>query len=254
METIMSRTLSVHNEHEVLLKLETAGLNDDLAQRIISSKGNELAAKVIRLIENGGFEPSISQKRAREIMGRNYFGIEEAIKHFGVSPSRQQLYALADISLTEAELEACKNTHVLVAVFPLSILEIRGKVTSKLFYDHSWYNKESFAKDRGDVSWQLVRKTPVENSTSKTWPEQQALLAKNEEIPTARTMAYAIIGHYLATNERLLENIYVRCFDVDSEGDRVYVGDFASSGLVVDGRWDDYRYGYIGVSSARKFN
>lgn len=31
METIVSRTLSVHKEHEVLLKLEAAGLNDVLA-------------------------------------------------------------------------------------------------------------------------------------------------------------------------------------------------------------------------------
>ncbi|MCH7529720.1 hypothetical protein IIB50_01230, partial [Patescibacteria group bacterium] len=52
---MVSRTLSVHKEHEVLLKLETAGLNDELAQRVIDSKGNDLAAKVVRLIENGGF-------------------------------------------------------------------------------------------------------------------------------------------------------------------------------------------------------
>ena len=30
MEAIVSRTLSVHKEHEVLLKLEAAGLCDDL--------------------------------------------------------------------------------------------------------------------------------------------------------------------------------------------------------------------------------
>ena len=67
----VSRTLSVHKEHEVLLKLEAAGLDDDLAQKIIDSKDNDLAAKVIRLIQNGGFEATTSQKRAREIMGTN---------------------------------------------------------------------------------------------------------------------------------------------------------------------------------------
>lgn len=74
--------LSVHKEHEVLLKLEAAGLNDDLVQKIVDSKDNDLATKVIRLIRNGGFEPTTSQKRAREVMGRNYFGIEEAIKYW----------------------------------------------------------------------------------------------------------------------------------------------------------------------------
>ena len=143
-----------------------------------------------------------------------------------------------------------------MAVFPLSILEIRGKVPAdqRLFYAQDWYNKESFAKDRGDVSWQLVRKTPVESSTSKTWDEQQALLAKNEETPTARVMVYTIIGHFLATGERLFERIYVRCSDVDSDGFRVDVGRFVVNGLIVSDYWDGNRRGDIGVASARKFD
>lgn len=96
--TIVSRTLSVHKEHEVLLKLEAAGFTDELAQRVIDSKGNDLATKVVRLVSNGGFEPTTSQKRAREIMGRNYFGVEEAIRHFGVNPSRQQIAGLSEIA------------------------------------------------------------------------------------------------------------------------------------------------------------
>lgn len=118
------RTLSVHKEHELLLRLESAGLVDDLAQRVIDSPENGLAQKIVRLIENGGFEPTTSQKRAREIMGRNFFGVEEAIKHFGVNPSRSQLAALAEIPWSEEVLAACRDTHVLVAVLPLSILEI----------------------------------------------------------------------------------------------------------------------------------
>ena len=254
--TMVSRTLSVHKEHEVLLKLETAGLTDELAQRVIDSKGNDLAMKVVRLISNGGYEVTTNHKRAQEIMGRNYFGIEEAIRHFGVNPSRQQLAALSEVPFTEATLEECKNTHILVAVFPLSILEIRGKVpgSQRLFYNQDWYNRESFAKNRGKTEWHLVRKTPVDNSTSKTWNEQQALLAKNDEAPTARVMVYTIIGHYLATGERLFEQIYVRCSDVDSRGARVYVGGFVSHGLYVNYYWYDHRYDFIGVASARKSN
>jgi hypothetical protein len=246
------RTISVHNEHEFLLKMEKAGLTDELAQKVIDSKGNDLATKVVRLIWNNGFEPSTSHKRAREIMGKNFFGVEEAIKHFGVNPSKQQFAALAEVPFTEAVLEEYKNTHVLVAVFPLSILEIRGKMTSKLFYDQSWYNQESFAKDRGDVNWQLVRKTPVEKSTSKNWNEQQAILAKNEETPKAQVMVYTIIGHFLATGERLFEHVYVRCSDVGSDGYRVYVGYFDSSGLRVNGYWNGLRNDNLGVASVRK--
>ena len=192
--------------------------------------------------------------RAREIMGRNMFGIEEAIKHFGVNPSKDQLAALAEVTFSEQELSGKKDTHVLVAVFPLSILEIRGKVAeSSLFYDQDWYNKEAFAKGKGILSWHLVRKTPVANSTSKRWDEQQALLAKNEQTPTAQVMVYTIIGQYLATGERLFENVYVRCSDLGSDSNRVYVGLFDSRGLDVVNFWDVSRGDSLGVASSRKF-
>ena len=219
------------------------------------SKGNDLATKVVRLIQNSGFEPTISQKRAREIMGRSFFGVEEAIKHFGVNPTPQQLAALSEIPFSEAMLEQSKNTHVLVAVFPLSILEIRGKVEHELFFNHedAWYNKQSFAKEHGEVTWQLVHKTPVDNSTSKNWQEQQALLGKNDEVPSAQVMVYTIIGHYLATGERLFEHIYVRTSSVDSGGDRIGVGLFDSGSLRFNNYWNDGRGDRLGVSSARKF-
>ncbi|MFA6228179.1 MAG: hypothetical protein WC668_03240 [Patescibacteria group bacterium] len=193
--------------------------------------------------------------RAREIMGTNMFGVEEAMKHFGVNPSKAQLAALAEIPFSEAVLEQCKNTHVLVAVFPLSILDIRSKANvKKLFYDQSWYNGESFAKSRGKIGWQLVRKTPVSNSTSKNWSEQQALISQDDETPTAQVLAYTIIGHFLATGERLFERIYVRTSSVGSGGSRVPLGDFAAAGLRVYGSWDDHRDGDLAVSSARKSN
>jgi len=253
MKTMVSRTLSVHKEHELLLKLETAGLTEPLAQKVIDSKGNELAAKVVKFIQNGGFEPTTSQKRAREIMGKNFFGVEETIQHFGVNPTRQQTLVLSEIPFSEAVLQEAKDTHVLVAVFPLSVLEIRGKMDSKLFYDQSWYNKESFAKERGEASWQLVRKTPVDNSVSKNWEEQQALIGEDDEVPTAQVMVYTIIGHYLATGERLFEHIYVRTSSVGSGGYRVDVGDFAPYGLGISSCWGGHRYDLLGVSSARKF-
>jgi len=191
--------------------------------------------------------------RAREIMGKNFFGVEEAIEHFGVNPTRQQLAVLSEVPFSEAVLEETKNTHVLVAVFPLSILEIRGKVDSGLFYDQSWYNKELFAKEHGEVCWQLVRKTPVDGSISKNWSEQQALITEDDEVPSARVMTYIIIGHYLATGERLFEHVYVRTSSVDSDGSRVSVGSFELTGLDVNDYWDDYRYDGLGVASSRKF-
>ncbi len=45
-----NRKLSVHVEHELLLKLESAGLNDDLAQKVIESKGNKIAKQMVGII------------------------------------------------------------------------------------------------------------------------------------------------------------------------------------------------------------
>ncbi|HUZ92463.1 MAG TPA: hypothetical protein VNG29_00500, partial [Candidatus Paceibacterota bacterium] len=86
----------------------------------------------------------------------------------------------------------------------------------------------------------------------KTWQEQQALLSKNEEVPAARVLVYAIIGHYLATGEQLFKGDFVRSSDVVSEGHRVYVGNFDSGGLSVNYYWDNYLIVNVGLSSARK--
>lgn len=50
MATMVSRTLSVHQEHELLLKLEAAGLDGRLAQRVVGSKGNVLASGIVQRI------------------------------------------------------------------------------------------------------------------------------------------------------------------------------------------------------------
>lgn len=194
------------------------------------------------------------QRRAQKIMGENFFGFEEAMKHFKVNPTDQDLKALAEIPFSEAVLEELKDTHILAAVFPLSILDIL-RANSNLFWDQSRYNDKSFAKEHGEASWQLVRKTPVPNSTSKNWWEKEELLTKADKVPTAQVMVYIIIGHYLATGERLFRNIRVWTSSLYSDGFRVYVGDFDSSGLDIDYCWDGiYEESVnLGVSSARKF-
>ncbi len=227
---------------------------EEVAARINTDPA--FVANIARLMVNGGYEPSTSQKLAREIMGKNFFGIEEAIKHFGVNATKQQLAYLAEVPWSEEVLSSCKDTHVLVAVFPLSILDIRGHARKQydrtLFYSQDWYDKQAFAKDKGEVGWQLVRKEPIANSTSKTWNDQQALLSKDEETPTAQIVVYTMVGHFLATGERLFEKIYVRCVDLGSDGLRVIVGNVDAKGLSVDGWSAGYPIDSIGVSAARK--
>jgi hypothetical protein len=67
-------------------------------------------------------------------------------------------------------------------------------------------------------------------------------------------MVYTIIGHCLATDERLFKHTYVRTSSVFSLAVfRVLVGHFDSEGLCFSFCWDDRLLDYLGVSSARKF-
>ncbi len=251
MDKTMVSQMSRGQGHEFLNKLEAAGLNSHLCQKVIDSKNNELATKVVRLIEHGGFEASTSQKSAREIMGKNFFGTEEAIKYFGVNPSKGQLDFFAGVPFPEEVLRFVKNTHILVAVFKMSVLDIRLCVIDKglLFFKQDWYNSMAFAKDKGEVGWQLIRKTPVAGSINRTWGWQKALLAENEETPTAQVMVYSIIGHFLANGEKLFIDVYVRTSSLDSVGNNVSVGIFDFLGLTVcSGRGE--KNGCIGLASA----
>ena len=214
----------------------------------------EMRRRLVSFWASGCYEQTISQKLTREIMGRNFFGIREAVRHFGINPLHQQLTDLSEVPFSENVLQACKDTHILVAVFPLSILDIRKKVERNLFYSHddAWYNNQAFAKEKGETSWHLIRKDIVSESTSKTWQEQQALLAEKEGVPSAQVMIYTIIGHYKSSGERLFEKVYARCQCFSSDGYRVSVGRFGSAGLCVVNCWGVSRRDSFGLASSLK--
>jgi hypothetical protein len=196
--------------------------------------------------------------RAREIMGKNFLGVEEVMTHYKVMPTVEQLDALAEIPFSETELEECKDTHLLVAGFPMTILDVRAKAPSKkpkTFYSYkdAWYNTQAFATDeKVGLRWYLIRKTAVDSSFSKLFDNQKRLLGPKDEVPRACELVYAVVLYFMATGERLFSNTYVRTITLDADGYRVNVGYFVSGGLYVCRRWDAYPYGYVGLSSARK--
>ena len=192
-------------------------------------------------------------------MGINFFGIEEDIQYLGIKPTKAQLAAFAEIPFSEAVLQECKDTHILIAVFPIEvfpvlIMDIRKRVGRKFFNSHEdvWYNTEFSAKKRIIKSkWYLILKEPVPSSTGKTWNEQQELLGDNEEIPEVRIMIYTIIGHYLATGKWLFESIYVRCADFVSDDSHVFVGRFLQGGRDIGYYWNSRRSDDLGLASSR---
>ena len=258
MTTMVSQQkLGVPQQHELLLAFQKAGLTRQFAQLIINSKDNALAQRIVQLIqeEDGiaiNFQESPGQVHARKIMGPNFLGIPEAIQHFYVTPNTDQLEVLGEIPFSAEVLEACKDTHLLVAVFPISILDIRGRIDEGIFYQQDWYDTQAFAQETGETRWCLIRKNEVPDSITKNWQEQLALLTKTEEVPTAQQLTYLVILNFLVTGERLFPEIYVRTSSLGSDGVRVRLGRFDDKGLYLSYYWDVTRFGYLAVSSARK--
>jgi hypothetical protein len=257
--------------------MEAAGLNGELVQKVISSRNNRLGKKIVNLIRNGDSAPITNQKRAREIMGLNFFGIEEVVKHFGINPSPEEYAVLALVPYSEAVLENSKNTHVLVAVFPLSINEIREKVsvchrdlfTNSIMYDPDKKHIFTFLHQKCEIGWRLVCKTHLPNSEFKRWNKKMEGFAEEDEVPSANVLTFAIIGHYLVTGERMLKDVYVYTSTINgytyisAAGDRIkFVGDRVNLKFS-----DDYGLNleigdpvgqtyapYIGVVTSRKPN
>lgn len=168
----------------------------------------------------------VTYTQAREIMGKNYFGIEEGIKHFGITPTREQRSTLQNTPFTFDRLEKCKDTHMLTAVFPVHILAIQERVNRSLFrkQNDAWYAKEKLATYTGNVAWYLL-----DMFNNKTL--DQVIHTRDKTRYPAQIHIYATIGHVLNTGERVYRTIYVPCSDTPSAGPekRVYVGFFHES-------------------------
>ena len=183
-----------------------------------------------------------------------FYRVENVEKFFGVTYTSEQRASLKDIPTTVDVLKACAGTHMLFPGFPLSLLDVRDKHPALLHSD-GWYveGKHVFSRQPVPLQWHLLRTTPVPDSFSKTWDEQQALLLPDEEVPTAALIVFATMLHFKASGRRLFERRFIRTSDVVSDGLRVFVGYFDADGFDVDCCWDDGRDGALGVASARKF-
>lgn len=190
----------------------------------------------------------------RKVMGKNFFGLNEAMKHFRVDPTRHQFEILSHIPFSLKELEVCKNTHILVALVPLSIYDIRAN-NSNLFYKYKldWHEQE-FINDKGKTGWKLILKTPVVGSKGKNWDEQQPLIASDEKVQTARVMVYTVIGHFLNSGERLFEKVCVLTASSSSDpcDNHVFTGKFNKNGIALSCFPDRCRSKGLGLSVAKK--
>lgn len=259
MQNIARRTLSVHQEHELLLKLESAGLDAELAQKVIEAQGNKLAQKLVNRLRNGqpqqkGYEP------ARDILGDDFISPEEVAEARGVSYAPEQLKQLADTLPSAEALQWCKDNGYAVVAGPpaeMSLLEVYSVKSSLFHYSTEvWYANQPFAtNDKVSCRWLAIRKTEVPNSLNKKWDAQQKLLSDVEQVPNAAEMSWFITTYYEVRGVYLFKDIYVRTSSVTSLfACRVSVGHFHGDFLIVlVNDWGDEYHFYLGVVASRKF-
>ncbi|MCC6290658.1 hypothetical protein IT398_01140 [Candidatus Nomurabacteria bacterium] len=196
---------------------------------------------------------------AQSILGADFITPEEITKaRSSIFYTDERVAALVESLPSKEVLMWCKEKGYAVIPTPpqdCSTLDIR-EIQFAHFHSKTggWYSDQKFAReDKTGFGWLAIKKTPVANSTSKNWTEQNKLLLALEKVPNAAEMSWFITTYLEVRGVRLLENIYVWTSSLGSNGRRVYVGHFNVDGLLVSHYWGAYRFDGIGLSSARKF-
>ena len=187
-----------------------------------------------------------SQAKARSIMRKNFLGLKEVQRGYGVAYTNVDRLLLAEVPYKEETLEAHKKTHVLFAGSALSVRDI-STIAFDVFYESDLDEDAGVSKKRVGIHWYLLRKQPVPNSYNKSPDEQLALLTKGEEVPFTCEETYMVILYWLTHRVRLLKKVYARCKDKNSHGFPLCVGYFDSDGYEIND------HAYVGDFNADSF-
>lgn len=202
---------------------------------------------------------------ARSILGKNFISADQIMTARGITYTEDQLIALGKSLPDKATLEAIRDAGMFLVAGPeiaMSMLDVRDVFTDYFCMrgphhdEEGWYDDptEKFARNDkiAALCWIAVKKEPVEDSLSKNWSEQQALVKEPMVVPNAAEATWALTCYKAVNDIYLLQDLYVRTSSEASDGNRVSVGNFDAYGLDVYGSRDDGRDSYLGVSSSLK--
>lgn len=185
----------------------------------------------------------MEESRAREILGTNFIGADELKNVKGAFSLGIPLH-IPEIPYRESTLHEKKDSHILVLCVPcfsdetpITIASIRERIArcngSPCFYNQDWYLHESFINKPLEAKWLLVSKNILDKSRALS---VDSVVAKYP-LHFAVELTYAFFVNYFVNGgEKLWNNDYVWCSDVDDKGDQIYVGRYTdASGLNADG-------------------
>ncbi len=185
--------LSVHQGHEVLLKLEEAGLNQDSAQKIIQSSGNQLAKKMLSLIPHDSIS-EVNPREAKMLVGAvNFFGPYEWYRHVDYRFSIDQTPPIpwTRVQLTERPSFLFLGMKMGKRAVNLTWLDqILGNQHDPKIASN-WFLSDSIGREGLALVWYLM---PLETMTQLTL---DYTLASAVERIVANVLYYKINSKYL---------------------------------------------------------
>jgi hypothetical protein len=206
-----------------------------------------------------------SHELARHILGKDYITPKEIESAYYTSYSDEQLENLTNTLPDAQTIFWLRINGFMLIPGPtkeMNLIDIRNR-DKKLYYSYASYANCSIFDSNSPIQkysqedtirsgeWLAIRKEEVPNSFDLTWKEQRKLLTKDERIPNAAEVSYAVISFYRIRREHLLFGKYVRTSSVsDNYPQIIIVGGFDEGGLVVTQYHHDRCRSYLGISSA----
>lgn len=176
-------------------------------------------------------------------MGKNFIGCDELINIKNFINFKIPV-KIPEIPFLEAELKKKSNSHVLVLCVSeyfdgkaITIRNLKDTISQingyPVFYNQDWYLSEKFIDIPLNLQWLLVAKNIRPESRGMS-PEN---INEKYRLFKAVELTYAFFVYYFVFDgQKLWNNDYVWCSDVDDKGDQIYVGRYTDvSGLNADG-------------------
>ncbi len=228
--------------------------------------------KVANFMLRRGIEPSLDQRIARAIMGKNYWGPEDWVATYGGIYTKKQLKELALFPWNEEVLLStcplcgktvrdCHFAHVGLEEIKgekLSIVKFREFYPStgqpKFYtYDNAGYSDQNLATVTMELRWYLTHIEIVPKSENKTTPEQQVMVGADYELPLAIEETVKSFHYFKKTGVRANPNRYARCKDLSSDVFRFEGGYLGSDGFSMSYSMDNVRGCHLGAGASRKY-
>ncbi len=171
---------------------------------------------------------------AKDIMNENFIGYEELLtiaEKLNLSIEQSPNEAILNIPYEEDYLREISKTHLLILFIPIqknkefitlnslrALFGIDPDIKEPCFYNQDWYVNEPFANfSLREQKWFCIRKEVLTESRGK-------IIQNDNRLPHALICAYSFFVTYFIKSQYLWKNDFVWCKDLDSNGDRIYVG------------------------------